>query len=188
MANWKWSQQKRLAAMYYAMGRTKKWIEDKLLISGSTLDRWEESPEWLAFVDDVCEKHAEVMKDMLEDAEKTALLVMTELAVESEDDEVRLKAAESLLNRAGKRGKPVDQVEQRSVAITGDMNTALQRALADPGVLARLTGSNIMIALPAGQPVPSGGEAAARGVSPSETEPDYEIVPCDATGPSSPPA
>lgn len=170
---WHWNQQKRMAATYYAMGRSNAFITETLGISNETLNRWNESPEWNAFVEDIAERHAEVMNDLLEDAERIALATMVELT-NSKDAKTRFKAAESLLNRAGKRGKPVDQVEQRSVSMTGDMNSALARALADPGVLQRLQGANVVVkALPA-------EVKEIKDTSAMIEEPDYEVLTYDS--------
>jgi hypothetical protein len=72
-------------------------------------------------------------------AERKAVIVVEEL-MDSKDEEIRLKAALTMLDRAGRRGKVADKVEQRIA--TYNMNQAqrdqAKLALRDPGVRALL--------------------------------------------------
>lgn len=160
------------------MGKSKSAVSKLTGVAETTLNDWEKLPEWHAFVMDLAERHAETMEDLLSDAERQAVAAMTELLV-SPDHDVRFKAAESILNRAGKRGKPVDQMEQRSIAMTGDLNKTLQQALRDPTVIERLQGANIKLDIPM---LTSGASEASTTSSvsppgPIDEDPDYEVVP-----------
>lgn len=130
-----------MLAVYLGLGYDKTIAAAKV---GMTLEAVTAACQDSAFVAQVArlaEQHAAMMSDMLENAEVMAIQTLTDL-LDSDDEEVRLKAAMNLLDRAGRRGTPVTKVEQntvqRTVELKGDMNEALSKALIDPGVRAWL--------------------------------------------------
>jgi len=163
----RWTHQKRLAATYLGLGYTDQRVQKALAIGPETLKRWREFPEFTELVENLADQHHDAMAGLLADGERMAVTTMIEL-LNSPNDKVRMQAAESLLNRAGKRGKPVEKQEVQSVEFKGDVSEALNRALRDPGVLERLAGAGLLA-------LPSGAEGAARSVSPIP-EADYEVV------------
>lgn len=181
MAGFRWTPQKRICATYIAMGKSRRSVAKLTGVAETTLQDWESWPEWKVFCEEISERHAETMEGLLADSERLAVMAMNEL-LESTDPDVKFKAAESLLNRAAKRGKPVDQMEQRSIAMTGDLNKTLQQALRDPTVIDRLAGANIKLDIPA---LPAGTPRPTEGVDAEILEdPDYELVPHDAGVPA----
>lgn len=81
---------------------------------------------------------AQFVEEGLLVAEQRAVSTLNKL-LDDDDSEVRLKAAVTLLDRAGKRGPVAQRVESTQLALTGDAaQTALANALRDPGVRAFL--------------------------------------------------
>lgn len=77
---------------------------------------------------------AEVI-DLLRTGEVLAADFMNSvLADEEVSPELKFKVAESLLDRMGLRGRPVERKMEQSLTFTGNVDQAVARALADPGV------------------------------------------------------
>lgn len=130
-----------MLAVYLGLGYDKAVAASKVGMSLEAVTVACQDPTFIAQVERLADQHAEVMSNMLENAEALAVQTLTDL-LEASDEEVRLKAAMNLLDRAGRRGTPVTKVEQntvqRTVELKGDMNEALSKALLDPGVRAWL--------------------------------------------------
>jgi DNA-binding CsgD family transcriptional regulator len=76
----------------------------------------------------------QIIEDLVR-VERKAVAVLEEL-LESKDDEVRFKAVTTALDRAGRRGKVADKVEQKIATYNANqgMEQQLQAALRDPAV------------------------------------------------------
>lgn len=182
------SANKRMAATLLGMGKSKTSVAKHLGTSTSAIDLWMEKEDFAALVEEISAYHTEAMKDLLEDGERKAVVSLMELLEAEEvvygkdgvevgkkpNHEVRLKAAESLLNRMGRRGKPADKVEATTHNYS---DTAVLSALMDPGVRQWLkqTGKDVTGLLP------SGLQPEARVSAPREPEAladaDYEVIP-----------
>lgn len=76
----------------------------------------------------------QIVEDLVR-VERKAVAVLEEL-LESKDDEVRFKAVTTALDRAGRRGKVADKVEQKIATYNANqgLEQQLQAALRDPAV------------------------------------------------------
>ncbi len=89
---------------------------------------------------------ADQIEAVLIEGEFKAALVISE-ALEAMDEKgqidwaTRTKAALSLLDRQGRRGRAVEKIESKSVEIKGDINELLRDALRDPGMQKFLAGT-----------------------------------------------
>lgn len=158
---------KRRIARYLAFGRPVAEIAKKLGTNPTQVYRWINE-------DDTIREHLQrfassadkAVEDTLIEGERKAALVLEELAEHATSEKVRLEAAVSLLDRAGKRGRPVERIDQRSLQFqVADSARAIRAALADPAVRAWLQTQPQIVqaiaALPPGEssdepePVPS---------------------------------
>lgn len=87
-------------------------------------------------VQDFVESNDTFVREGLLEGERAAINFMLNLIENPDaDEELRFKAAHTLLDRAGARGKPVERVESKSLQLSGDAaQAALANALRDPGV------------------------------------------------------
>ena len=128
------------AARLIAVGMTRNDVAGRLSIDISTLRRWHtDDEEFRAEIEDCANRMADQIEAALLEGERKAALVIDEAmeAINPEGDpdwNVRLKAAMSLLDRQGRRGKAVDKVESKTMELTGDVNELLRNALRDPGM------------------------------------------------------
>lgn len=156
------------------VGTTEKAVRDLLT-----------DPEFVLLVEKVADDHTTVMAELLQNSEAMAVQTMMEL-LDSESDDVRLKAAQDLLNRSGKRGPVISKVETKNLEFKGDLNEALLAAIADPGVRA-LFG----IQAPTELPIIAAANDEGERSEPSEEcgaavdGPDYELLPSAGPGEAS---
>lgn len=128
---------RKLLATYLGLGYDVSEAAAKVGMTTRAVDLATTDPAFIAMVERVSQEHTEVMETMLLNAEFQAVETLSKLLA-SEQDDIRLKAATNLLDRAGKRGVVVNKVEQNTVQRTmefkGDLNEAMARAMRDPGV------------------------------------------------------
>ncbi len=110
-----------------------------------TVKRWLKDPAFVQAVQQATDRHAGLVRSMLLEGEREAaatvveaLHATTHLKVGKELREmpnwdIRVRAALSLLDRGGERGKAVDRVQQANLNVDVTPE-ALHRALRDPGV------------------------------------------------------
>ena len=79
----------------------------------------------------------EIVQSLVE-AELEAVEALRELMVGAKKEDVRLAAAESLLDRAGQRGKPADKSQIATLSLNKPLDESVRNALSDPGVRAYL--------------------------------------------------
>ena len=102
------------------------------------------------------EEHATLVRMMLEEGEKIAAnTLVSALHAENEDGkswDVRVKAANSLLDRAGRRGAVAEKVAEKQpkgqMRWEGDSQEAVRRALRDPAVRQWLKENNRQLEMP----------------------------------------
>lgn len=134
-------------------------------------------PGFQEMVQDFVANNDTFVREGLLEGERSAINFMVNLVEnESADEELRFKAAHTLLDRAGARGKPVERVESKSLQLSGDAaQAALANALRDPGVRSWLE-ANPQVAKALLQP-------AAPSESPAELpnpSPPSDVEPPDA--------
>lgn len=128
---------KRLAAKLLGFGLSQQQTGRLIGVSQTQVWEWLKDPEFQDLVRDMTDVHdGAVIEALLMGEMKAAARLMT--LVESDDEDVALKAALALLDRAGTRGRPVDRAEMRQLVIQGDPNELLNKALMDPGVRSRI--------------------------------------------------
>lgn len=130
--------QKRIAASLLGFGVTKTTVARMMGMPRGQLQSWMDDPEFQELTRAAEETHEHAVVSALLIGEQRAATRLMEL-IESRDEDVALKAAVTLLDRMGKRGRPVEKTEAKQLILTGDPAEMLKRALADPGVRARLS-------------------------------------------------
>jgi hypothetical protein len=167
------------AALLSVTGKAPQEIADRLAIPKSTVLTWLARKDVKLYMDLLVEDHAaivgqELLKGELEavDTVRAALSATTDSG--KPDWNVRLRAALRLLDAAGARGKPVEQVEQKTVQFHGNVDEALTRALLDPAVQEVLKRTpSLAKAVPA---LPEGAVPPTVPVELKTVEADYEVV------------
>jgi hypothetical protein len=112
-----------------ALKRTRKQVNEVLA-----------HPDCEAEIERLLEATGARIEDQLVEGEREAAQTLRDALEATESDgspnwEVRIKAAVRFLDAAGRRGKPADRVEQRTLTLTGDAaQAAVAAALRDPGV------------------------------------------------------
>lgn len=129
--------QLRQIARMVAVGTPYKEIASRFGLAAQTIAMYMQDPSFKSLVETYLDRldtkaEARILEDLIE-AEEEALQTMRDL-LSSKSDEVKFKAAESLLNRAGKRGKATDRQELATLNLNKPIDQALQAALADPSV------------------------------------------------------
>lgn len=133
-----------------AAGKSAGYLRKHYGISKGVWDGWEANPDFIAEIQHRLHRADQIVEDTLKEGEGKAAATLilalgatTPLKLKSgkfhfrPDWETRVKAATSLLDRRGERGKPVD----RALQATGHFNPAtvakeLGAALSDPAVRA----------------------------------------------------
>lgn len=130
----------RQIARLLAMGNSPAYVAKVLGCTAAAVTNRFNDAHFVALLHETEERYATAVDghiiEALQEAEAEAVEVMRSLMTESKDDKVKLAAAESLLNRAGKRGKPVDT--QQVATLDVNRERELKAALADPKVRERL--------------------------------------------------
>lgn len=123
------------AAQARAIGRRHKAIAEELGVSVGALQRILGKQKVKNKIKALRERNEADVIALLKEGEMLAAEFLNNLLVDDEADAaLKLKAAESLLDRMGIRGRPVERKMEQSVQFTGDVDSAVARALADPGV------------------------------------------------------
>ena len=130
-------QVRRIVAMLHAHGITANGIARICGIDVKSAIRICGEPDIKELIDEYKKNHETVVVDALIVGEMRAAHTLIDL-LESKHDRVRLEAANSLLDRAASRGRPVERIKQQTLSLSGDIGDALARALADPGVQKKL--------------------------------------------------
>lgn len=164
------SKQQERAAKYLALEVPISQVAKFVGVSRQTVHAWLGIPEFQALVQQFTENNLALLEDILLEGERAAAIALTEL-VNSEDEEMRFKAAVRLLDMRGQRGKPVDKTESKTLALKGDVNKLLEAALRDPSVRGYLKGLTVPPLVEA-----SSSEPPQVEVTPGEQEADFEIV------------
>lgn len=126
----------RRVARLVASGMHPREIAKQLGVTRSHVYAIAKEPGFQQMVQDFVENNDTFVRDGLLEGERSALNFMLNL-VEDENAplELRHKAAHTLLDRAGNRGKPVERVESKHLNLSADdAQAALANALRDPGV------------------------------------------------------
>lgn len=129
------ARNKRVARLV-ASGMGLRDVAKQLNLTRSQVLQISRDPGFEAMVREFVENNDTFVRDGLLDGERAAINFMLNL-IEREDaaEELRFKAALTLLDRAGSRGKPVERVESKALTLSGDAaQAALANALRDPGV------------------------------------------------------
>lgn len=126
----------RRVARLVASGMHVRDIAKQLGLSRAQVQLVASEPGFQQIVQDFIENNDTFVRDGLLEGERAAINYMLNLVEnESADEELRFKAAHTLLDRAGARGKPVERVESRQLHLSQtDAQAALANALRDPGV------------------------------------------------------
>lgn len=161
-------QQKQRAAKYLALDVPIAQVARLVGLSRQTLHNWLGQEDFRALVERFTNEHAALLEDILLAGEKQAAITLTEL-LNSENEEVRFKAATRLLDMRGIRGKPADKLEARSLELKGDLNETLAQLLREPAVRKLLQGQSVPPLLG----VVSQGPPT---VAETPGEQDYEII------------
>jgi len=108
-------------------------------VHAQTIRSWADEPEFQAGLQDVLNRHLELLEDGLLAGELAALEVMQAALTANDsngkpDWDIRIKAAARFLDAAGRRGKPVEQTEAKVLSISGSLDDAIKAALHDPTV------------------------------------------------------
>lgn len=181
----------RMAGLLLANGCTFYKADAMLGFPTNTTKLWWTNPAFRQFVKDNEGKHEEVVISALLVGEQRAANTLLEL-LDSKDDDIRLKAAVSLLDRAGNRGAPRKGLDIKALSVTGDAATLIRQALLDPGVRARfreipgiadLIASEATHAEARALPVPDHQGELQRDDPQWETIPEGVQLPSDGHGP-----
>lgn len=171
------SPKKLRAARLLAAGMSRNDVAERLTVHVQTLRDWENKDE--AFrqeIEDTANRMCDQIESALMEGELKAAFVISE-ALDARDKEgnvdwaTRVKAAFSLLDRQGRRGRAVERVESKSIEYKGDINELLLAALRDPGMREFLEATVPKELLP--PPVPHVKEIE---------EAEYEVIPDDPEG------
>ena len=134
------SPKKLRAARLLAAGMTRNDVAERLNVHVQTLRDWEHKDEDFRLeIEETANRMADQIESALMEGELKAAFVIDE-ALEARDKEgqidwsTRVKAALSLLDRQGRRGKAVERIESKSIEYKGDLNELLLAALRDPGM------------------------------------------------------
>lgn len=144
----------RLAVKYAAAGWGDRRIADELKISIGQVAKWRKNdPSFRAALQVASLHHTDLVEATLAEGEREAALTLI-AALSSETHQgkphwtVRIQAAQSLLDRAGTRGKAIERQQIAQGVVTthlkggtlpqGGVEEALRNALRDPGVRAWL--------------------------------------------------
>lgn len=166
--------QQHRAARLAALGYNARQVAKELHIKDGRVADWFRSVTFQNKVEELQSQHDELISDHLLAAELKAVRRLQQL-MDSEDDEIALKASVEALNRRGTRGAPVlkQKIEQFSAVLQGGDAALVANALRDPGVRAFLesnpdlkaqvtkllppaTPSNAELPVPAAHDVPQG--------------------------------
>lgn len=124
----------RTAVLLYVDGYTMREIAEKLERPLPTVKDWFRRSDVQLMVRELTERRVEKVEANLAEAEVSASVELKAIILDKEaPPDVRLKAINSALDRAAKRGKPLDR-QLKAEVHTGDMAAEFKRALADPGV------------------------------------------------------
>lgn len=97
-----------------------------------------QDPKFKQMVEKYATKFEATLEDRIIDglieAEEDAVETMRGLMADAQSEEVRFKAAESILDRAGRRGKAAETKQIATLNLNEPIDKALQSALADPTV------------------------------------------------------
>ena len=135
------TERQRIIAKLHVQGATLQEIGDRLLTrTGGPVQRQD---VWKTLqredVQEYCLLLSGKLEEQLEDLEREAVPIARDL-LHDPDPDIRYRTYTDLLNRMGKRGKPLEKSESQSLNLEGDaVQAALLTALRDPGVRAWLT-------------------------------------------------
>lgn len=130
----KTARRRRIARLTVAGFSLKEIAEQLGYASASAITRDYQAAETQEEVVRLLSVTEDLILEDLFAAERKAIRVLDAL-LDDPDPKIRLGAAVQALDRAGKRGKPVEKVEQSTLTLTGDAaKVAVANALRDPGV------------------------------------------------------
>lgn len=139
----------RLAVKYAAAGWGDKRIADELKVSAGQVAKWRKlDPVFRSALQIASLDHITLVETTLAEGERLAAQTLMEaLGAETPNGKphwnVRIQAAQSLLDRAGSRGKAIERQQIAQGVVTthvkagmapGGVEEALRKALLDPGV------------------------------------------------------
>ena len=160
---------------------TRNDVAERLNVHVQTLRDWEHKDEDFRLeIEETANRMADQIESALMEGELKAAFVIDE-ALEARDKEgqidwpTRVKAALSLLDRQGRRGKAVERIESKSIEYKGDLNELLLAALRDPGMREFIEATVPQELLPS--PVPLKKEDIEDG--------EYEVIEGDESNRSS---
>jgi hypothetical protein len=134
------------AALHMAAGLTNTEVAKRCGVGRRTVAQWRQDRRFLRAVEEATQAHLSHLHALLVEGEVRAVqtliagLAATMPAksgsklVMVEDWNARLRAAESLANRRGERGKPVERVQAANLNFTPEVRSELSQALRDPVV------------------------------------------------------
>ena len=135
-----------------ALGMKNREVAEKCGVSVNMLRLWRADPAFQAELQALVERHVEYIEDRLLEGELEAVEVLKEALGATKtvkgkavpDWFVRLQAAMRLLDAQGRRGKPVEKVQQETIHYQGNVEEALVKALRDPVVRAWVEEQNLL--------------------------------------------
>lgn len=167
-------QQKQRAAKYLALDVPIAQVARLVGLSRQTIHNWLGQEDFRALIERFTTEHVALLEDILLAGEKQAAITLTEL-LNSENEEVRFKAATRLLDMRGMRGKPAEKLEARTLELKGDLNETLAQLLREPAVRKLLQGQSVpplLGVVSQGPPI----------VAATPGESDYEVIPEEHDG------
>ena len=116
----------RTAAFMVASGAKSKTIAAELGVAEATVSNWLRQPWFQANVNQIIQdEFSGDITQMLKSAASTAVIVQMELMHNSTSDQVRLKAAQDVLDRY--RGKPTNFVHHTNGSLSEDPDAEMRR-------------------------------------------------------------
>jgi len=129
----------RKAARLLAAGLSYEEVAQQVGLASHTIaNKFHTEPHFVKMVEKYAHKFEENLEERiiegLTEAEEEAVDTMRDLMTDAQSEEVRFKAAESILDRAGKRGKAAETKQIATLNLNEPLEKALASALSDPGV------------------------------------------------------
>jgi hypothetical protein len=134
------------AALHLAAGLTNTEAAKRCGVGRATIAKWRQDRRFLRAVEEATRVHLGQLHALLVEGEVRAVQTMIaglaatmpaksgSKLVMVENWDVRLRAAESLANRRGERGKPMERVQAANFNFTAEARSELASALHDPAV------------------------------------------------------
>ena len=176
------------AALHLAAGLTNTEVAKRCGVGRATIAKWRLDRRFLRAVEEATRVHLGQLHVLLVEGEVRAVQTMIaglaatmpaksgSKLVMVENWDARLRAAESLANRRGERGKPMERVQAQTFSYTSEIRSELSSALHDPAVQKMLRESpdlqrQLVIELARMQPAPGTDSLPALPPSAADDEP-----------------